>query len=348
MDDFNLTYRRPTTFESSAVQSILKQSTKQYSFLRDKSQVIRCGDNGILLYVGDPSSVKQSILIEIHMDEVAIQLLSPVRSTGNSIGIPVWKGKALGNSKYHVWGEKMDIISMPSQKYLGTGFIMQNPPHCETLESKHQRNMGDEYVWIRTDSKKTDTLMKKEVKKGRDIVAMFSSKIQCNKEYCIGPGIDNSVSWYALCEAFETLYKKNIPIKNCYIQLSTGEEIGKSVALLNKTELKHISHFICLDTDVAEMPGLDPDKGCTIYTNNPDSKIYSWLKKQKRYIQVPRSEIVGGTNELLYSDFISSSVNIGIPIVAMHSAHEQVSHTMIKNTIQLLKRCLKLSQSIGN
>jgi putative aminopeptidase FrvX/DNA-directed RNA polymerase subunit M/transcription elongation factor TFIIS len=82
----------------------------------------------VILSIGecedDGEGDNNSILIEIHMDEVAIQLLSTVRDTGNSIGVPVWKGEALGNSKFHVWGEKMDILSMPSQTLLGTGFIV--------------------------------------------------------------------------------------------------------------------------------------------------------------------------------------------------------------------------------
>lgn len=76
------------------------------------------------------------MLIEIHMDEVAIHLTHPVKHPGNTLEVPVWEGKALGNDKYQVWGERMELIEMPSQKTLGYGFIMQNPPHCDDVESQ--------------------------------------------------------------------------------------------------------------------------------------------------------------------------------------------------------------------
>jgi hypothetical protein len=62
-------------------------------------------------------------------------------------------------------------------------------------------------VLLRLESNLLHSKLKSHTKLGRRVVAVFSSSMSCNSDYCIGPGIDNGVSWYGMCEVINRLYK---------------------------------------------------------------------------------------------------------------------------------------------
>ena len=273
-------------------------------------------------------------LFEAHIDEVSIRIQNPVRKTGNAIDVPVWKGLALGNFSVNVWGEEL-IIYVDGKK-AGSGYVMQNPPHCNNNLSKKQRLLTNEEVWIRLEDEETHEKLKKAEK---EIIAVFSKKMKCNKSYCIGPGLDNRISWYVLNKVIQDLPSSFTPF---LIQLSTLEEVGKSVPLYD--DCKSLQYFICLDTDVAENKNIQPFKGCVIYAKNKNSNIYKWFSKQK-YTQTDVSAI-GGTNYDLYSSCINNSILLTIPLVGMHSANEQIYKNNVVKAIKMIDEFIKLKTSI--
>lgn len=201
-------------------------------------------------------------------------------------------------------------------------------------------------VWLRMDSIRTHKRIQSSMKRNHSVVAMYPSKVECNREYCIGPGIDNSVSWYVICEALESLYTSKLPFSDCFIQLSVREEVSETVPLFTKDELKGMDHYLCIDTDVAEVKQLYPSRGLSLYTDHPKtSGIFQWFSKQS-FTQIPPADSVGGTNLDLYKRDIPSHALIGIPLIGMHSAYEQVETKMIRGAIRLLRKCLKLKTRI--
>lgn len=340
MDQFIQTIRRPTGYEKDSVALIWERSVKVFPQMKRLCSIVKCDRYGTMgILVRSPKSVEQpTVLLECHIDEVAIKLQSEVKDPKNSISVPVWKGRVMGNSKYHVWGEKVDLVLPKTQTVIGHGFIMQNPPHCSNIQSKQQKKLDDEHVWIRMNSDKTAQNIRKYQKEGQVIVAMFSSKLHCNKQYCIGPGIDNSVSWFIICSVIQRLRGNFSPF---LIQLSVQEELGRSRRLFTKREVKSCRYFICLDTDVAESKQIDPLKGLTLYSNKKH-----WLSQQKN-VQLMEKDTVGGTNLDLYSEIIDSSVLLGIPLVGMHSASEQIRVKLINDAVGVIYKFIASSKIDG-
>ena len=95
---FNQTKRRPTGSEGTSIRDMFQSSIQSFPKMKQRCKIIACHPDGSLgMCVSPPGTNKQqtpSILIECHLDEVAIHVTHRIPKTGNTIGVPVYAGIA--------------------------------------------------------------------------------------------------------------------------------------------------------------------------------------------------------------------------------------------------------------
>lgn len=323
--------RRPSGFESvTCSKALLDETWKHFPSLRSLFTLTRTGDEGSLGFtVKKPNDTRPpKRVIEIHVDEVSIHCSRHMKRISKQMGVPVWRGTSNGNLKYHLWGESVDLycITSRTQRKLGKGYIIQKPPHFDSIE---YASVDEESVMIRLDSYATHQKVQKCNNNGYNVVAMFDSVVRCNPDFCIGSGIDNAVSWYVLCKALSEVTS----FYPFLLQLSVKEEIGKTELVFPPRMLKDME-VVCMDTELSELTSVCVDQGIVIDSNS------EWWNSRKHTQRLQEKQ--GGTNLGLLKRHSKRWVQFGIPITGMHSANEQVSQNIIQCAIYLLQQYLKL------
>jgi endoglucanase len=281
----------------------------------------------------------KTVLLDAHLDQVHLRVVR-ITSDGYVVTSPVGFEQSVldGNSVVHLAsGMKGSVVTLP--------------PHLNIKSKK----TPEVYIDFGMNGRE----LMKVIFPG-DIVIFSVDYYTMNKNYIVGPGLDNKVGVYILIEILKYFDKYPDKLKyNLIIHFSSREETGMSsfVHLPNK-----IDAIIVIDTDFAtDNPFISPDLVGNLLSNNGPiitrnfeddvclgDTLIKIAKKNKIPFQLSYSSDFGGTNAEKFSLLFDSYTQyVGIPLKNMHAPAEIVARKDIENTFKLLQLYLTQGIKVG-